>query len=163
MDGRQRRLALSALPTTQRSYRTVGLTSPHGASSIHGMSMLIGVDLVAVATVTEMLDGPMRERYLARVFTAHEIEQSHTANGIDPGRLAACFAAKEAAMKVLPADVAIPLPSIELHRGPDGATRVQLTGRAADLAIQAQITALSVSVASDGGYALAAILAEQAD
>lgn len=125
------------------------------------MSLLIGVDLVAIATVVEMLDGPMRERYLARVFTQNEVDDSQTPRGIDPRRLAACFAAKEAVIKVLPAGAAIALTSIELRRG-DGAARVELSGQAAELAAQARITISSVSVACDGGYAIATLLAEPA-
>jgi holo-[acyl-carrier protein] synthase len=126
------------------------------------MSLLIGVDLVAIATVVEMLDGPMRERYLARVFTQNEVDDSQTPRGIDPRRLAACFAAKEAVIKVLPAGAAIALTSIELRRGSDGAARVELSGQAAQLAAQARITISSVSVACDGGYAIATLLAEPA-
>jgi holo-[acyl-carrier protein] synthase len=126
------------------------------------MSLLIGVDLVAIATVVEMLDGPMRERYLARVFTQNEVDDSQTPRGIDPRRLAACFAAKEAVIKVLPAGAAIALTSIELRRASEGAARVELSGQAAELAAQARITISSVSVACDGGYAIATLLAEPA-
>src|SRR5699024_4356509 len=111
------------------------------------------------ATIGEALDGPMADAYLRRVFTEREVRQSSTARGIDAARLAACFAAKEATIKVLPAGTPIPLHSIELVRAADSSS-IQLSGAADELFRNERLTSLSVSVATGGGYAVAAVVAD---
>ena len=65
------------------------------------MVIHVGLDLVSVAQVLATLEGPLAARYLARVYTEDEVGDCRTADGIDPQRLAARFAAKEATLKVL--------------------------------------------------------------
>ena len=120
----------------------------------------IGVYLVSVETVRRSLAGH-GDRYLARIFTRREVEDSLAAGSVSAARLAARFAAKEAAMKALrvPATEGIPWRSIELVRDEDGSMRLRLTGRAARLAARRGLRELSVGVTQEAGFAAAVVLA----
>ena len=65
-------------------------------------SVRVGLDLVEVADVAAALASPRAARYLDLVYTAGERRDCETPSGaLDPSRLAARFAAKEAAWKAL--------------------------------------------------------------
>jgi holo-[acyl-carrier protein] synthase len=98
--------------------------------------------------------------YLQRVYTERELEDCRTSDGVDPERLAARFAAKEAAMKVLrPGEEAVPWSSIEVRREPGGWVELALAGAAAELAADAGIAELSVSLTHEGAFAAAVVVA----
>lgn len=124
------------------------------------MSIRVGIDLVAVATVAEAMDGPYGEEYLARVYTPAERIDCTGPAGPDPSRLAARFAAKEATLKVLstPSE-GIAWTTIEVVRGPDGYVRIALQARAAELAAAAGVTALALSLTHEAGLAAAVVVA----
>jgi holo-[acyl-carrier protein] synthase len=126
------------------------------------MAVRIGVDLVSVDEVRESI-AEHGEHYLARVYSEREVRDCTASSGPDPERLAARFAAKEATLKVLrPGDVGIPWPSIEVVRRPEGWVGVELTGAAAELAAEAGIAELAVSITHDGGFAAAVVVADSA-
>jgi holo-[acyl-carrier protein] synthase len=117
----------------------------------------VGVDVVAVAEVAEAL-ALHEDRYLARVFTAHELACCR--RGADGGyaaeSLAARFAAKEAVVKVLrPEDIRPEWRSIEVRRAEGGWCEVRLAGRAAELATAAGITEVAVSLSHEPAVAAA--------
>lgn len=120
----------------------------------------IGVDLVSVETVRRSLVSH-GDRYLTRIFTRREVADSLAAGSVSAKRLAARFAAKEAAMKALcvPGTEAVPWRSIELVRGEGRSTRLRLTGRAARLAARRGLRELSVSIGHEDGFAVAVVLA----
>jgi holo-[acyl-carrier protein] synthase len=123
------------------------------------MSLRVGTDLVFVDTVRESI-ASHGEHYLTRVYTERELEDCRSANGVDAERLAARFAAKEATMKVLrPRDEGIPLRSIEVRRDPDGWVELELSGAAAALANQSGVTELALSIAHEGEFATAVVVA----
>jgi holo-[acyl-carrier protein] synthase len=123
--------------------------------------MRVGFDLVSVADVTEELNAPTRDRYLARVYTEQEVADCTTERGISAERLAARFAAKEATIKVLPSGSAgFSLREIEVRRAPTGSVEMALTGVAAELARSAGFVALAVSLTHEAGLAGAVVLAE---
>jgi len=124
------------------------------------MGIRVGIDLVEVQRVREAIDAHA-QRYLDRVYSPAEQHDCST-NGIaDPVRLAARFAAKEAALKVLRAgDVGISLRDIEVRRDPAGWVDLVLAGRAAALADEAGIRSLALSVTHEGVYASAVVIAE---
>ena len=94
---------------------------------------------------------------LTRLFTPHELETCAGA----PERLAARFAAKEAAIKVLrPDDVRPEWRAIEVRRQPSGACDLRLTGTAAAQAAAAGITSMAVSLSHDGDLATAVVVAQ---
>jgi holo-[acyl-carrier protein] synthase len=99
----------------------------------------VGIDLVKAATVAESL-AEHGEHYLRRVYTGGEVADcvGPGSAGPDPLRLAARFAAKEAAAKLLLAgDAPLPWTSIEIRRDAAGVPTLTLHGPAAELAAQA--------------------------
>jgi holo-[acyl-carrier protein] synthase len=122
------------------------------------MPLRVGIDLVRVATVAESLD-EHGDHYLRRVYTEQEIADCSRDGAASPLRLAARFAAKEAAMKVLePGDDAVPWPSIEVVRTAGGAPTLRLHGPAADLAAAAGLTAFALSFTHEAAYAAAVVV-----
>ena len=124
------------------------------------MGTRVGFDLVDVADVDAACDR-WGERYLARVYTRGEID---ACSALPPSgrlrRLAACFAAKEATLKVLePGDDEIPWQHIELCHRPNGDLTLRLTDTAQAFAERRGITELSVSVTWTDGVAAAVVLA----
>ncbi len=127
-------------------------------------SMRVGIDVVSVAEVVESL-AAHGERYLARVFTSHELDccRGGADGGYLPEALAARFAAKEAVVKVLrPVGVRPEWRSIEVRRGGGGWCEIRLTGRAADLADEAGIGDVTVSLSHERAVA-AAVAAARCD
>jgi holo-[acyl-carrier protein] synthase len=123
------------------------------------MPLRVGIDLASVDLVRESLDAH-GERYLSRVYTKRELADCDTPAGVDPERLAARFAAKEATLKVLrPGAVGVPLSAIEVVRDPAGPVTLELGGPAAVLAAEAGITELALSVTHEGGFAAAVVVA----
>src|SRR3954453_8733387 len=121
------------------------------------MALRVGLDLVSVAAVRESIER-YDDRYLGRVYTARELEET----GADPARLAARFAAKEAVMKVLrpTSDDAVPWSSIEVTRSPGGWPELVLHGPAQALAREARLDGWSISLTHEDGYGGAMAAAE---
>ena len=124
------------------------------------MSLRVGVDLVSVESVRESLR-THGDRYLQRIFTPREVDDCREEGVVSAERLAARFAAKEAAMKALrlPPSEGLDWRSIELVREADGWTWLRLTGRASELAGREGVTELAVSVSHEGGLATAVVVA----
>lgn len=124
------------------------------------MALRIGLDLLHADRVAESI-ATHSERYLDRVFTAEELRDCAAADGPDPDRLAARFAAKEATIKVLRpgADEPVAWRDIAVLRGPAGAPALRLTGSAAALAAAAGIDDVAVSLTHEGGLAGAVVIA----
>jgi holo-[acyl-carrier protein] synthase len=123
------------------------------------MPLRVGIDLVKAATIEAAL-AEYGERYLRRVYTDAEVDGCRDPEGaVVPLRLAARFAAKEAAMKVLEpaAEQPVPWPEIEVVRT-GAAPELRLHGRAADLAAQRGITGLALSFTHEDEYAAAVVL-----
>jgi holo-[acyl-carrier protein] synthase len=124
------------------------------------MSLRVGIDLLAVDSVRAAISNH-GARYLERVYTAREVSECSYANEVDPERLAGCFAAKEAAFKVLRVgDEAVSWRDVEVRRDPEGWVELLLSGRAATLATQAGIGELALSIAHEQGLATAVVVAE---
>jgi holo-[acyl-carrier protein] synthase len=124
------------------------------------MRLRAGTDLVQVAAVQDSLQNHGRH-YLERVYTERELADCQTAAGIDPERLAARFAAKEATIKVLrPGEQGMSLKCIEVHRDPEGWVELRLSGPAAELAERVGITDLALSLTHEGGFASAMVVAQ---
>ena len=128
-------------------------------------TLRVGMDLVSVEEVAESVDH-FGDRYVTRVFTPHEIETCRSADGAVAGggargrdayaidSLAARFAAKEAVVKVLrPVELQPDWRSIEIHRMTGGWCDIRLSGRAAELAAEAGIGELAVSLSHDASVA----------
>jgi holo-[acyl-carrier protein] synthase len=120
----------------------------------------VGIDLTGVGVVQASIDRH-GDHYLDRVYTSTELADCRTATGLDAERLAARFAAKEAAMKVLAPDehTVVPWPSIEVRRARSGSVSIELTGAAADLAEAIGLGELSVSLTHEADFAAAIVVA----
>jgi holo-[acyl-carrier protein] synthase len=119
----------------------------------------VGIDLCAVQAVADSV-ATFGDRYLRRIYTDHELEYCGTDPALANERLAARFAAKEAAVKVLrPVDVRPNWLSIEVRRDSGGWCELALTGSAAEMAEQASIDSLSVSLSHEAGLANAVVVA----
>jgi holo-[acyl-carrier protein] synthase len=121
--------------------------------------MSVGIDLIRVSRVAASLE-QFGERFLRRVFTDAEIGYAMASPPLTAERLAARFAAKEAAVKALDlAERGVGWRQIEVLRHPSGRCGLQLHGAAFDAARDAGVSELSVSLSHEGDYATAIVLA----
>jgi holo-[acyl-carrier protein] synthase len=119
----------------------------------------VGIDLCSVQAVADSV-ATYGDRYLRRIYTDHELDYCGTDPALSNERLAARFAAKEAAVKVLrPVDVRPDWLSIEVRRDPGGWCELSLSGSAAQMAEEAAISSLSVSLSHEAGMANAVVVA----
>ena len=126
-----------------------------------GQPVGVGIDLVEVADVEAALSSPRAARYLELVYTERERRDCATpAGAVDPARLAARFAAKEAAWKALgdPA-MALGWRSVEVVRAPGGRPSLRLNARAAAIARSLGVRRFEVSPSHEPAYAAAVVVA----
>ena len=121
--------------------------------------LAVGIDLVAVDEVQATL-AHFGDRYLSRVFTAHELACATGEEEVRARHLAARFAAKEAAMKALgPSDRLPAWRSIEVRQDESGRCTLLLSGHAAELARRACLSEFAVSLSHEGNLAAAVVFA----
>lgn len=119
-----------------------------------------GVDLTEVSRIERLL-GDHPERFLERCFT--KSEQDDAGDGPRRAeRLAARFAAKEAALKALGTGWSdgIGWTDVSVRRLNSGKPVVDVSGRAAEIAETLGITRWHVSLTHTGTHALASVIAE---
>lgn len=117
----------------------------------------VGVDVVDVARLARVLD--RTPRVAERVFATGE--RAYAGRGDESvRRLAARFAAKEAAAKALGAPSRARWREIEVVVLDDGRPTLVVTGRTAEYATAAGIRAWHLSLSHDGGVAVAVVVAE---
>jgi holo-[acyl-carrier protein] synthase len=122
-------------------------------------SLRVGTDLVPIEHVAESV-ARFGDRYVGRVYTAHEVSCCQGAPSVVAAGLAARFAAKEATIKVLrPADNQPDWRSIEIRRDPAGWCSVHLSDGAAAMAEEQGITDMAVSLTHEAGMAAAVVVA----
>lgn len=118
------------------------------------MALAVGTDLVEVERIA-MLVERYGARFTDRVFTAGELADC-------AGRaesLAARWATKEAVAKALGSGIgAVAFQEIEVTRGAAGQPELALHGRAAALAAERGLAQWALSLAHDGGLALAFVV-----
>ena len=118
----------------------------------------VGVDAASIRQVRGSYERH-GQRYLDRIFTALEVEQSSVDGIPDATRLAACFAAKEAMLKVLAPTAENPAWNlIELHRPRPGSPFIVLHGSAAHLADLAGLREAAVSISNEGDLVVAMVV-----
>ena len=116
--------------------------------------MKVGIDLVDVQRIAASIDA-FGDRFLRRVFTEGEIAYARSAPALTAERLAARFAAKEAAKKALDLE-GVAWRDLEVARSPNGAPHLVLHG-AARAAAGTKSFALSMS--HEGDHATAVVIA----
>jgi holo-[acyl-carrier protein] synthase len=126
--------------------------------------MLVGIDLASVADVEESIR-VHGGRYLRRVYTSRELRDCAKSGGVpDARRLAARFAAKEAALKVLRAgDEAVPWQAIGVRSDRSGRPSIEFTGAAGELARRRGVESLELSLTHEGPFAAAVVVAQVCD
>ena len=119
----------------------------------------VGLDVVEVSRVRDSLQR-FGQRYLDRLFTEDEVRYAIQGHGQSAERLAARFAAKEAAIKAFSlSEVGVAWRDIEVCKQADGACRLALHGRAAEQATRLGVTEVALSLSHDGDYAAAVVTA----
>lgn len=130
--------------------------SPHPLST---GKLRVGIDLVKTSRIAESVER-FGDRFLRRIYTTAELEYALSSGACRDERLAARFAAKEAAMKALRlAHRAVKWTDIEVMRSVDGIVWLRLHG-SADAAVQADgISNIALSMSHEGDYATAIVVA----
>jgi holo-[acyl-carrier protein] synthase len=117
--------------------------------------LAVGVDLVQISRVAVLAER-YGDRFTGRVFTPAELAECHDR----PESLAARWAAKEAVVKALGTGFGpVSFLEIELLRAGGGRPELRLDGKARALAEAHGLDSWSVSIAHDGGYAIAFVVA----
>lgn len=119
----------------------------------------VGVDIVEVGRIARALER-QPDRFIQRMFTPQEIAYCCASEVQKHGRLAARFAAKEAALKALGLGLrGVKWTDVEVLRDPEGRPSLRLLGRLADIAREQGVTGFHVSISHTKEYALAQVVA----
>ena len=132
----------------------------HDHARHFGGRLGVGIDIVQISRIGDSLQH-FGDRFLARIFTADEAAYATACGEASaPERLAARFAAKEAAMKALClGDAGVGWRDIEVLQMDNGACRLALHGRAAQLVAARGVDDIALSLSHDGDYATAVVTA----
>jgi holo-[acyl-carrier protein] synthase len=124
--------------------------------------MLIGtgVDLIEVERIAHSIER-YGERFLRRVYTDHEIAYC-SRRRVSAESFAARFAAKEAGAKALGTGISwgVTWSDFQVVRNPGGRPVLELRGRAALLAKELGVRAISLSLTHTGSLAMATVVME---
>ncbi|HET7794720.1 MAG TPA: holo-ACP synthase [Rhizobacter sp.] len=132
-----------------------GLEIPHHPTKC----LRTGLDVVEIRRVSESMDR-FGERFMKRLFSDAEIAYALAGAGQAAERLAARFAAKEAAIKAFDlGETGIDWRDIEVRKLPSGACELALHGRAAERVGQLGVRDIALSLSHDGAYAAAVVTA----
>jgi len=131
-----------------------------GLGYLDGWTMLAtGIDLIEVKRIEESI-AQYGERFLTRIFTAHELAYCKN----QPHQLAARFAAKEAVSKALGVGIqhadGVAWREIEIVSGERGKPSLKLSGRAAQRASEIGIKKFEISLSHTREHAIAMVIAE---
>jgi holo-[acyl-carrier protein] synthase len=119
----------------------------------------VGIDLVQISAIAKSIEA-FGDHFMRRIFSDDEVAYAKGAPALTAERLAARFAAKEAAMKVFGlSEAGIGWRDIEVRRDADGACSLKLHRKAADIAASLGCARIAVSLSHDGDYATAVVAA----
>ncbi len=122
----------------------------------------VGIDVVHIERIRESLDA-FAERFLRRLFTPREIAYAQSSPAQQLSRLAARFAAKEAALKALGiAQAGIDWRDLEVVRRTDGSCELAIHGRARSVSEFNDSDDVALSLSHDGDYAVAIVTLRRA-
>lgn len=118
-----------------------------------------GLDVVQIERIHESI-GRFGARFMQRLFCDDEITYALSGEGLAAERLAARFAAKEAAIKAFDlSEAGVAWRDIEVRRLPGGACELALRGKAAARAAELGVCDIALSLSHDGDYAAAVVTA----
>jgi holo-[acyl-carrier protein] synthase len=118
----------------------------------------LGVDLVAVNRLSRLIEGPLGQRFLHRVFTDSERSYCEAHAAARAVHYAGRFAAKEAMVKALGAPAGLRWRDMELVS--EGRPRFHTSGQAAVALRELGVAQVHVTLSHDGGMALASVVLE---
>ncbi|MEP7101153.1 MAG: holo-ACP synthase [Burkholderiales bacterium] len=122
-------------------------------------ALRMGIDITQISAIAASI-ASFGDRFMQRIFSAGEVAYASQVPALTAQRLAARFAAKEAAMKAFNlSEAGIGWRDIEVTRAADGACSLALHRRAAELVAQSGCTQIAVSLSHDGDYATAVVAA----
>jgi holo-[acyl-carrier protein] synthase len=122
----------------------------------------IGVDIVQISAIEASL-AAFGGRFVSRLFSEREAAYAMASPAQSTQRLAARFAAKEAAIKAFDlAEAGIDWREIEVERSGDGACSLKLHARAAQAAGHLDGTPIALRLSHHGDYATAFVVAPAA-
>lgn len=143
------------------------MPNPHAFANLEAATpaalagLRVGIDVTDVRAIAASLEA-FGARFLARIFREDEVSYAVAAPAHTAHRLAARFAAKEAAMKAFGwSEAGVGWRDIEVRRGADGACSLGLHGRAAELAQATGCSEVALSLSHDGDYAAAVVAARR--
>lgn len=120
-----------------------------------------GIDIIEVERIEQALRRHP-QRFLHRVFTPGEIAYCESSESHRSRRLAARFAAKEAALKAFGLGLRdVKWTDIEVTRDALGKPALQLSGRLKEIADARGVARLHLSLSHSKDYAIAQVVAEQ--
>jgi len=115
----------------------------------------VGIDLVRISRIAESLER-FGDRFLRRIFTDDEVAYARSAPALTAERLAARFAAKEAARKAFQLTDGVDWRLIEVRRLASGDCELVLHAEASR---RTGRTGAALSMSHEGDYATAVVLA----
>ncbi|MFZ5545676.1 MAG: holo-ACP synthase [Pseudomonadota bacterium] len=119
----------------------------------------VGVDVVLINHIEDSLRR-FGQRFVNRLFSAREAAYAMSSRELTAQRLAARFAAKEAAIKAFGwSEASIDWRDIEVVREDSGACHLELHGHAAQLLAAFGPAQVALSLSHDGNYAVAVVTA----
>jgi holo-[acyl-carrier protein] synthase len=119
----------------------------------------VGIDIAQISAIGASIEA-FGARFTGRFFTAAELAYARKAPALTTQRLAARFAAKEAAIKAFGlSEEGIAWSDIEVRRGEDGGCTLACHGRVAALVERSGCTRIALSLSHDGDYATAMVVA----
>jgi holo-[acyl-carrier protein] synthase len=131
--------------------------NPHENNST---GLCIGIDLVQISAVEASIQS-FGAHFMQRIFSDDEVAYALRSPALTAQRLAARFAAKEAAMKAFGlSEAGVGWRDIEVLRHEDGACSLQLHRKAAEIAASTGCTQIALSLSHDGDYATAMVAAQ---
>ncbi len=122
------------------------------------MILGLGIDLCPVDRIEQILERHAKS-FAGRVFTDNERDYAGT--GLVKGeRLAARFAAKEAAIKALGAPNGLRWQEMEVVKSEDGVPSMRFHGLAEQHASELGVTNILLTLSHAGGFAVAVVILE---
>ena len=132
----------------------------HGLAAELGQPGLrVGVDVVQISAIGASV-AQFGDRFMQRLFSDAEVAYAMQAPALTAQRLAARFAAKEAAIKAFGwSEAGVGWRDIEVRRASSGACSLVLHHHAAALVERSGCTQIALSLSHDGDYATAMVAA----
>ena len=127
------------------------------------MNTLVGIDVQSIDEVATSLAN-FGSRYTRRLFTSGEVEIYGTSPATAPRYFAACFAAKEATLKILDVRDSVPSwKSIAVRLTASGKAEIVLDDMAAALAHRQGIEKITLDVSHCADFVIATVVAQAYD